>query len=900
MRVILDSDYGPDVDDLVAHAVLHALADLDECEIIAEIACISNANSPGAMNAVDTWHGRPSIPVGGFRGTIGHTGGTLFPNGGAGGESDGDAWAISIYNASATYPRTVDNTTYPDAVDVYRQALHDAPDASVRIITIGMLNTLAELLNSPADSIDERTGSALIAAKVEAVYVMGGRNSGAEFNLRFAREEAADVADNLPVPIYWSQAEIGGTIFTGRWTGTDRAGHIVRFGMEEFNFVPGSDGNGRQSWDAMNVMAAVRGVAAGFSWEQGTMTVNADDGANTWVASGAGPHFRASKTKTDAEYEADIEPLVWTAEFVGTPIQDDYDTTAAVYESGGWSTVSSSGGSASLWSDWSAWILGETSAGPAFTENLADTAGITDTLTTALGYSRSIADTAGTSDTLETTVEEPNMAWELIQSVDFTTGATIPAEWVAYQSGIWTTSGNRLRGEGINASGWLDHMLAAENLSQAVYQRYDIEINLADDQSAGSMHGIAARLRYDTGGAGSNSFYLFGLRRVSATSVQLQYYSIVDNTTVQVRAFDDVTVPSNAEILYRVELSGASPTAITASVINRADSSVIESFNFSDSTAGLQEAGYFALNRWQHSSVSDTGAVIAAVSLYGDDSEITPEIVIMPIGDSITHGIEDGERTYRWWLHEHLVTAGAEFEFAGPSNTPNAGQHHEQGQWDSRHSAVSGNRTTGVTARIGSDITTYQPDIALLYIGINDFLLDQKTVAATMADYEEVIDTIRAAKSDVGFILATLTRTSSANAPDATVDAFNEDLRAFAITKSTEESPVVIADTWLGYVSATHNRDGVHPNQDGEQRLAMRFADALFHHFSLGAYWEAPNTPTLSAPGDVLTWDEDAARADVYDIERNGTVVDSVSGSGHDPGMPGMYRVRGRRVIWQS
>lgn len=355
-RVILDSDYGPDVDDLIAHAILHALADLGECEILAEIVCTNNPESPGAMNAVDTWHGRPNIPVGGFSGTIGHTGEPLFPAGGGDGETSGGPFSVDIYNADSTYPRTVTTSNYPDALEVYRQALHDAPDSSVTIITIGMLNTLAELLNSPSDSIDSRNGADLIAAKVTEVYIMGGAEESApnpeEFNMRNARQEASNVADNLPVPIIWSQWEIGATVITGTWEGSEQEGHIVRFGMEAFDLNGTAEGQGRESWDAMNVLLAIRGTVAGFSLEQGEMDVDAGDGGNTWTVDAEGPHFRASKTLSDSDYEETLEPLVFTQQG-GNPQETVYWSS--------WSDVVDSAGEADFWSAWSEWV---SSVGP--------------------------------------------------------------------------------------------------------------------------------------------------------------------------------------------------------------------------------------------------------------------------------------------------------------------------------------------------------------------------------------------------------------------------------------------------------------------------------------------------------------------------------------------------------
>lgn len=306
--VILDSDYGPDVDDLVAHAFLMNLEQQDECQVLACVACISNNKSPGAFNAVNTWHGRATLPVGGFTGTVSggvFDGGPLFPNGGAGAESDGDAWAVSIYDADTTYPRNITTTNYPDDVTVYKNALNAAPDGSVKIVTIGMLNSLYELLISTG-------GADLVAQKVKSVWVMGGSSAHNEFNLRHAPVAASYVAANCPVPIYWSRFQIGATIYTGKWSGTQHAGHIVRFGMEAFNHGSASTGGGRQSWDAMNVLAAVRGADAGFAFQRGTMVVNSSSGSDTWTASSTGPHWLVAKTLSDSAYEAAIEPLVFS------------------------------------------------------------------------------------------------------------------------------------------------------------------------------------------------------------------------------------------------------------------------------------------------------------------------------------------------------------------------------------------------------------------------------------------------------------------------------------------------------------------------------------------------------------------------------------------------------------
>ena len=64
VRVILDTDLGIDVDDAGALAVLHALADKGEARILATVANVNDPHAPGALDAINTYYGRPNIPVG--------------------------------------------------------------------------------------------------------------------------------------------------------------------------------------------------------------------------------------------------------------------------------------------------------------------------------------------------------------------------------------------------------------------------------------------------------------------------------------------------------------------------------------------------------------------------------------------------------------------------------------------------------------------------------------------------------------------------------------------------------------------------------------------------------------------------------------------------------------------
>src|SRR3954469_17961958 len=67
-NIILDTDIGPDYDDVGAMAVLHALADKGECRILATIASNQYSNIAPVLSVLNTYFKRPGIPIGVVRG----------------------------------------------------------------------------------------------------------------------------------------------------------------------------------------------------------------------------------------------------------------------------------------------------------------------------------------------------------------------------------------------------------------------------------------------------------------------------------------------------------------------------------------------------------------------------------------------------------------------------------------------------------------------------------------------------------------------------------------------------------------------------------------------------------------------------------------------------------------
>lgn len=64
VNVILDTDIGPDCDDVGALVVLHSLADTGEVNLLGVMCCTSSQWGAPCLDALNTYYGRPHIPVG--------------------------------------------------------------------------------------------------------------------------------------------------------------------------------------------------------------------------------------------------------------------------------------------------------------------------------------------------------------------------------------------------------------------------------------------------------------------------------------------------------------------------------------------------------------------------------------------------------------------------------------------------------------------------------------------------------------------------------------------------------------------------------------------------------------------------------------------------------------------
>jgi len=159
VSVIFDTDMGPDYDDAGALAMLHAMADSNECRILATVASNKHPRIAAVLNVFNTYFGRPEIPVG-------------VPVGNAADMGAPQKWDSLI---TATYPHKLkSNDQAEDALKLYRRILAAEPDSSVTIVTVGFLTNMANLLASNGDELSPLDGASLIRKKVKRLVCMAG------------------------------------------------------------------------------------------------------------------------------------------------------------------------------------------------------------------------------------------------------------------------------------------------------------------------------------------------------------------------------------------------------------------------------------------------------------------------------------------------------------------------------------------------------------------------------------------------------------------------------------------------------------------------------------------------------------------------------------------------------
>ena len=276
VKIIFDTDIGPDYDDVGALAFLHAMADSGKAEILATISSNKHELVVPSIEVINTYFNRPDLETG-------------APKSDGANMGSSQHWADSIVSK---YPhRIISTSDANDAVSVYRKKLQSQPDNSVTIVTVGFLTNLGNLLKSQPDNISDLPGNELVRKKVTRLVSMAGWfPEGREFNVFIDSASSKYVFENWPGEIIFTGFEIGKNIFTGlRLIQSPVQNSPVKDVFRISIPITEEDRNGRMSWDETAVLIAVYGTEGFFDTKRGTINVF-PNGSNSWKDDPEGKH----------------------------------------------------------------------------------------------------------------------------------------------------------------------------------------------------------------------------------------------------------------------------------------------------------------------------------------------------------------------------------------------------------------------------------------------------------------------------------------------------------------------------------------------------------------------------------------------------------------------------------
>ena len=289
--VVFDTDMATDCDDAGALAVLYALERRGEARVKATVVNNCGNASTGVVSAINTFYQRPDVPIGAYQGEEVGT--------------EPAAFFRDIARDTNAYGHTVTSRDeVPTAVAVYRQVLAEAQSEEIVIVSAGHLNNLYDLLESEPDQHSQLSGSELVSQKVERLVVMGGGYpSGREhnFSARGSAPFTEAVLEKWPTSILFVGYELGDGVSTGPALRGLSEHHPVRRAYAGHPSEPLV--NGRQSWDQIAVLAAVRDPELYWNLSPPGQVVVEPDGSNSWQADPEGTHVYLTERQSPSPSE---------------------------------------------------------------------------------------------------------------------------------------------------------------------------------------------------------------------------------------------------------------------------------------------------------------------------------------------------------------------------------------------------------------------------------------------------------------------------------------------------------------------------------------------------------------------------------------------------------------------
>lgn len=286
-----------------------------------------------------------------------------------------------------------------------------------------------------------------------------------------------------------------------------------------------------------------------------------------------------------------------------------------------------------------------------------------------------------------------------------------------------------------------------------------------------------------------------------------------------------------------------------------------------------------------------TGMVVSANNTTDNQT-----LKVMSVGDSITDGYWE-QGSYRKYTYKLLTDNGYNIDMVGPkgSNSQNTNGFTYDGQYCGYSGYaiqdISGTETRSGIYEVlvnGNVMETYDPDIVLLQIGTNDILSAYNTgiedrlenLVDYMLDYledeEDVLFVTTIPYMDVeevyswfwtyGSVYYSMDKSDFCDLIDNYVNIYNEKIKDLVEEKQSEGKHIQLADINSVVDANTDLNDGVHPNEQGYEKMGEYWYTVLDSYLSGEvsnnySYYENGNDITNSIKSGTYSFSDNVVTA---------------------------------------
>ncbi|CAN9170940.1 unnamed protein product [Alternaria sp. RS040] len=216
-------------------------------------------------------------------------------------------------------------------------------------------------------------------------------------------------------------------------------------------------------------------------------------------------------------------------------------------------------------------------------------------------------------------------------------------------------------------------------------------------------------------------------------------------------------------------------------------------------------------------------ALLAIASAQSTNN--TSPIRYMPFGDSITEIV-----CWRSKLWQRLrTTEWANVNFVGSGKTEN---NCRDTTYDRDNEGHSGFLAIDIANKNQLDgwLKTNPADVITMHLGTNDIVQQNKAVTDIIAAFTKLIGTMRTSNPKMKIIVAQIIPLGIGNY-NGKVQELNRAIVPWAQGLNTTQSPIWVVDQYTGFSGSADLRDGVHPNDSGDVKMANVWYPAVVRAF---------------------------------------------------------------------